>query len=155
MNNVPQESIILPYRLYFTLIGRYDICNFKKYEEFWKECCEYFIRESENTGKFYENSGDIINNSLKTIDLSDANIYKLSRILQNKEKFISPNYYSKSCATSGLIIFILKDILEYLGLISDKRTIPSQLLKLNKILYNKSIEIQIKLLSLDKRFQFN
>jgi len=130
------------------LIGRNDICNFKKYEEFWKECCEYFIRENENTG-------DIINNSLKTIDLSDTNIYKLSRILQNKEKFISPNYYSKSCATSGLIIFILKDILEYLGLISDKRTIPSQLLKLNKIIYDKSIEIQIKLLSLDKRFQFN
>ena len=76
-------------------------------------------------------------------------------MIQNKEKLITPNYYSKTCATTGLIIFILKDILEYVGLISDKKTLPSQMLKLNRIFLTKSQEIYEKLLDLDRKFQFN
>ena len=92
--------------------------------------------------KLEKYSGEIIFSNLDKLDLSDENLFKVSRVILNKEKKITPNYYSKTCATTGLIIFILKDILEYVGLISDKKTLPSQMLKLNNIFVNKSEEIK-------------
>ena len=45
--------------------------------------------------RFYK--GDIINNSIKDFDFTENNIYKISRIVSNNEKHITPNYYSKTC----------------------------------------------------------
>jgi len=146
-NSIPQEDVIFPYKLYFKLIGKdnfYHLSNF----DFWNECCNFLIREDEKTG-------DIIQSNLQHLNMSDDNLFKLSKIITNKEKLISPNYYSKTCATTGLIIFIIKDVLEYIGVLPDKKTLPTQLLKINSILCQKSSEICDKLKVLDKKFQFN
>ena len=103
--------------------------------------------------RFYK--GDIINNSIKDFDFTENNIYKISRIVSNKEKHITPNYYSKTCKTTGLLIFILKDALEYIGILSDKKTHPSLLYRLYKLFYKNSKEKCEKLSLIEKKFQFN
>jgi len=42
---------------------------------------------------------------------------------------ISPAYYSKLCATTGFLIFLIKDALEYAGIIVDKKPNQSRILK--------------------------
>ena len=54
------------------------------------------------------------------------NIYKLYKLLGDNAFKISPNYYSKLCATTGMIIFVIKDVLEYLGLLIDKKSHPKR-----------------------------
>jgi hypothetical protein len=50
-----------------------------------------------------------------------------------------PSFYSKICSTTGIVIFLIKDTLEYIGLVStDKKTAPGAN-KLNK-LYSAIIE---------------
>ncbi len=92
---------------------------------------------------------------MKQFDFSDRNIYTISRIVANKEKHITPNYYSKTCATTGLFIFILKDALEYIGILSDKKTHPSLLYRLYKIFLKNSLEKSEKRSVIDRKFQFN
>lgn len=40
----PQEDILIPYRIYFTLLNKKDIIC-KEDSEFWKECSKYFLSE--------------------------------------------------------------------------------------------------------------
>ena len=51
---------------------------------------------------------------------------------ENKEKKISPQFFSKVCGTTGLIIFLIRDALEYTGIIIDKKTLPGRLYRLYK-----------------------
>ena len=44
-------------------------------------------------------------------------------MIKSYKDTIYPSYYSKICGTTGLIVFILKDALEYCGvLVNEKRT---------------------------------
>ena len=90
--------------------------------------------------------GDFINNSIKKFDFSDENIYKSLKIIGHREKKITPTFYSKTCGTTGLIIFLIKDTMEYAGLIVDKKTLPARLYRLNNYLLSKS---KLKLDKLD------
>ena len=44
--------------------------------------------------------------------------------MKNKERNFSPSYYSSKCVTTGLLIFLLKDVLEYAGILKDKKNNP-------------------------------
>ena len=71
-----------------------------------------------------------ISNSIQNFDFSPENLYKVKRILGNKANEIKHTNYSKICGTTGLVIFLIKDALEYCGIIqNDKKNIPSILLK--------------------------
>ena len=53
---------------------------------------------------------------------------------------IVPNYFSKICGTTGLLVFIVKDALEYCGvIINDKKTQPARILD-NLLYYKNSID---------------
>ena len=53
------------------------------------------------------------------------------------KKKINPNYFSKICGTSGLLIFLLKDALEYCGvIINEKKTQPARIL--DNLMYYKN-----------------
>ena len=69
---------------------------------------------------------------MKNFDFSEENIYIISKLCENKEKKISPSFFSKICGTTGLVIFLIRDALEYTGIIIDKKTLPSRLQKLYK-----------------------
>jgi len=143
-NTLPNDDILFAYKLYFRLINNEEIVKLYGID-FWIKCCNFFIRD--------EKTGDIITNNIKLFNFSNDNIYKLSKLVANKEKLITPNYYSKTCTTTGLVIFILKDALEYIGIISDKRTLPSQMYRLFSIFFNKAKEKIAKLTEIEKIHQ--
>jgi hypothetical protein len=58
-------------------------------------------------------------------NLSDSNLIKLSKLVKHKEKIFSPSYYSNKCVTTGLLIFLLKDVMEFTGILSDKKNNPN------------------------------
>lgn len=35
---------------------------------------------------------------------------------------MNPNYYSKVCPTTGLVVFFVKEFIEYLGIVIEKKT---------------------------------
>jgi len=54
---------------------------------------------------------------------------KLNNLCEGKTNKITPVYYSKLCPTTGLFVFIVKDALEYIGILEDKKTLPSKIYK--------------------------
>ncbi len=66
---------------------------------------------------------------IKNFDFSDENIYIISKIVGNNTSKMSPSYFSKICATTGFLTFLIKDALEYAGVIIEKKTDPSRVYK--------------------------
>ena len=109
----PTDDIILIYRIYFqminhpfSLIAKSDVYNF------WEKCKLYFT--SEQNGK----TGDILLSMInqKKIDFSKNNEYQIYELAKGNYKKILPNYFSNICGTTGLFVFVIKDILEFMGI---------------------------------------
>ena len=109
----PTDDIILIYRIYFqminhpfSLIAKNDVYNF------WEKCKLYFT--SEKNGK----TGDILLSMInqKKIDFSKNNEYQIYELAKGNYKKILPNYFSNICGTTGLFVFVIKDILEFMGI---------------------------------------
>ncbi len=67
--------------------------------------------------------GSLISTLVKSFDFSNINIYKINKLVEKNNAKIAPAYFSKICATTGLFIFLIKDALEYAGVIyQDKKT---------------------------------
>jgi len=49
---------------------------------------------------------------------------------------ITPTYYSKLCGTTGILTFLIKNSLEYAGIILEKK--PNQLRILKNLLYQQT-----------------
>ena len=43
------------------------------------------------------------------------------------QSILTPTYYSKNCPTTGLFVFLVKETLEYIGAINEKKTQPGRL----------------------------
>ena len=51
-------------------------------------------------------------------------------MINGKEDQLKPAYFTKICGTTGLVVFLIKDTLEYCGvLLSLKKNVPSICLK--------------------------
>ena len=120
----PLNKIILIYRIYIQLLANNTISSIQNDNEFWISFCKFLLENNNNqTGTFFINS-------IQNFDFSPENLYKVKRILGSKANEIKPTNYSKICGTTGLVIFLIKDALEYCGIIqNDKKNIPSILLK--------------------------
>jgi hypothetical protein len=67
--------------------------------------------------------GDTILQTIKSFDFSSENIYKINKIIDGKLSKITPTYYSKICPGTGLVLFLIKDVMEYSALlVVDKKT---------------------------------
>jgi hypothetical protein len=66
---------------------------------------------------------------LKSVDSSVQNIHRIIQVLSCFAHKITPNYYSKLCGTTGLLVFFIKDILEYYGIIVEKKSNAQRVLK--------------------------
>jgi hypothetical protein len=119
---VAHEDIILPYRIFFQLLNMPQ-AGIVNQNEFWTSTCSFFAKEKD--GKL----GTMVTNLVKNIDFSDENIFKITKIVGKNSSKITPNYFSKICGTSGLFIFLIKDALEYAGILIEKKTPPSRILK--------------------------
>ena len=112
-NKFPSDDIILIYRIYFQLINHpYSKIAKSDIFKFWEKCKLYFT--SEQNGKTGDILLSIINN--KTIDFSKNNLYQIYMLTKDNYKKIFPNYFSNICGTTGLFVFVIKDILEFMGL---------------------------------------
>ena len=112
---IPSDEILLIYYIYFQLINN-DLSKEKNKEIFWEKTCNYFIKETKGkTGDF------LLKNIQENLDLSPQNIYKIIHIVEGKVNIISPSYFSKICGTTGLFVFFIKDILDFLGITNSKK----------------------------------
>ena len=110
----PSKDILLIYYLYFQMI-KHPISNLiLNKKEFWKKCCEYFIKEE--NGKI----GIILEKNYKKLILSPDNIYKILKILDGNLVKINLNNFSKNYRTTGLFTFYIKDVLNFLGITNEK-----------------------------------
>lgn len=135
---IPNSDIILIYKIFFQVINQNtNILKIKDEKTLWKNICDIF--KTKANGKL----GDFINELLTTVDFSNENLFKLSKLCQDHLSKLTPIYYSKQCSTTGLFIFIVKEALEYGGIIQDKKTsalrIKNNLVNWIEIL-NKKIE---------------
>ena len=110
---MPLLDIILIYRIYFQIINHpFALIAKTNIEEFWEKCKFYFTNEQ--NGK----TGDILITMInkKKIEINKNNLYKIYYLVKGNLNKIVPNYFSSLCGTTGLFVFIIKDILEFLGI---------------------------------------
>ena len=59
----------------------------------------------------------------------------LNNLCEGKTNKLTPVYYSKLCPTTGLFVFVVKDALEYIGILEDKKSPPGKIYrKLNYLI---------------------
>ena len=112
-NKLPTDDKILIYRIYFQMINHpYSLIAKSDIRQFWEKCKSYF--SSEQNGK----TGDILLSMInqKKIDFSKNNEYQIYMLAKGNYKKILPNYFSNICGTTGLFVFVIKDILEFMGI---------------------------------------
>ena len=125
------EEICKIYRTLFILLGEYKIANIPEDDYFWIKCTEYLNNKS--NGKI----GTFILDKFKNITFDKQKIVLMNKYLIGMKKIINPNYFPKICGTTGLLIFLIKDALEYCGvIINDKKTQPSRIL--DNLMYYKN-----------------
>ena len=139
----PLDEILLIYRIFFQLYKVNNIHSIKDQKLFWLEASDYILNN--NNGK----TGDFFKESINNFDFSIKNIYEINKLVYGYKDKIKPNIYSKICGTTGLIIFMIKDSLEYMGVLhSTKKNIPSLVIKYLEFIE----EIQNKI---EKYMKFN
>ena len=118
------KEILIIYRILFYLLSENEIAEIKDENLFWNTMREYLLNKSE--GKI----GTYISNNVKNFNFNNKTIYLINNLVKDIKNKIIPSYYSKICGTTGLVVFLIKDALEYCGVIySDKKTQPSIIYK--------------------------
>ena len=115
----PNKEILIIYKIYFQLIKYEEIIkSFNSLDNniFWEKCKLYFREKGGKTGSLLNS---IVSN--KEIYIDGDNLYQIYKLTQNNINKIYPAYYSKICGTTGLFVFFIKDILDFLGFSNDKK----------------------------------
>ena len=119
----PLNEILLIYRLFFQLIEKEELVNIESDKKFWHKARNYILsNNNDETGSFFEKY-------IPEFDFSPKNIFKIKKLINGKEDKLKPLIYENICKTTGLVIFIIKDSLEYCGIIlNNKKTKPKVLI---------------------------
>ena len=113
----PSENIVKIYKLLIQLMNKtgsdIEVSNlillFNNNEKFWPNLSKYII--SNSNGKL----GNFILNQMNKLDFSNQNLEKVIELVKPMIDLLNPSYFAKDNPTTSLIIFALKDIIEYLG----------------------------------------
>ena len=125
------DDICTVYRVLLALFGEYKIATISGNQLFWIKCTEYIIGNS--NGKI----GSFILKKLEDVTFEHQKIYLVNKLLFRMKNKINANYFSKICGTTGLLIFVIRDVLEYCGvIINEKKTQPARIL--DNLLYYKN-----------------
>ena len=109
------EDIYIIYRLLFVLLGENEIADIMDDRTFWVKCTEYLVTKS--NGKI----GSFISGKIKNFNFSHRNIYLMNRLLFSIKQKIIPPTFSKISTTTGLLFFLIKDSLEYCGVLPNDK----------------------------------
>ena len=145
-NDLPKNfnDIIIIYRILAQLIRNDNLMNIKNDRDFWREICTWFILEGRNK------LGHFLTDLSKQFDFSKENIKIIKGIVNRSNNKIVPAIFSKICVTTGLIVFIIKDALEYCGIIINEKKTPIKIIYENlakekdKIKILEEIQMKIK-----------
>ena len=89
-----------------------------------------------NEGK----TGTFLKEYISEFDFTNKNIYKLKKLIYGKEDKLKPLAFENICKTTVLVIFIIKDSLEYCGLLqNDKKNEPYLMINYLNFLKNNII----------------
>ena len=113
----PSENIIKIYKLLIQLMNKtgtdIEVSNlillFHNDEKFWSNLSKYIISNSD--GKL----GNFILNQINKLDFSIQNLEKVIELVKPMIYLLNPTNFTKDNPTTALIVFALKDIVEYLG----------------------------------------
>ena len=113
----PSENIIKIYKLLIQLMNKtgtdIEVSNlillFHNDEKFWSNLSKYIISNSD--GKL----GNFILNQINKLDFSIQNLEKVIELVKPMIYLLNPTNFTKDNPTTALIVFALKDIIEYLG----------------------------------------
>ena len=127
-NRAPPEKtldeIVIVYKLFCQLLNKEDLVQIKDDKKFWEQFSSYIL----------ENKGDKLSEfcikCTTQFNFDNKNIFKLKEMAKNKVEKLKPAYFGKICGTTGLFVFLIKDVLEYCGAIEDKKT-PGNRIKAN------------------------
>ena len=119
----PTTELLLVYRLFFQLIApkHPEFVSIKDNDQFWSKISVYFTENA------HDELGKLVESEFKEIDLSNENICKIIDMCKPYQSILTPTYYSKNCPTTGLFVFLVKETLEYIGAINEKKTQPGRL----------------------------
>ena len=112
----PNKDIIYLYRIFLQLLNKYNDLNNKNDKDFWKSAKDIIF--TNRKGKF----GDHIKEMAQLIDFSDENLSVVNDMYQQCADKFNPKYYSNLCQTTGYFSMLIKEILEYCGIIEEKKT---------------------------------
>ena len=113
------NEILIIYKIFVQLILKENLIKLiNDDKEFWREISNYFITEAKNK------LGDFILNLSEDFVFNEENVLKMRKMVNRFKMKINALYFSKICGTTGLIIFILKDALEYCGILINERKTP-------------------------------
>ena len=142
------DDLYIVYKIIFQLNKNNEIKNSENKKEFFEKMCKY-ISDNIKDDKI----GDLFKIIVNNFDFSQENIFQIKKIIKGNEDKLKPKYYSKICQTTGLVIFLIKDILEYLGLNQTKKTSPAIILANLEFLEKMKTKIPNYLKTLQKYIQ--
>ena len=129
----PLDQIIFIYRIFFQLIDKEELVDIESDKKFWEKTRNYILKNNNNkTGTFFRDY-------ISEFDFTYKNIYKLKKLISGKEDKLKPSIYENICKATGLVNFVIKDSLEYCGLIPNEKKIVMPSVVIDYLEYLKKI----------------
>ena len=116
----------------FVLFGEQKIAEIIDDAEFWEKCIEYLNSKSNNN-----KIGSFILEKSKSFDFSKSSLYLINKLLVGIKPNFTTAHFSKVNGPTGLLTFIVRDALEYAGIIVTKKTPKSRIY--NNLVYYKNL----------------
>ena len=116
LDQLNKKEILLIYSIYYVAIGKKKdivLLDDKKRVEYIQN---YFKQNC--VGK--NNFGNFIEKELNGIIMDDSTISTLYKICNNHLAIISPNYFQRINKDMAILVFVIKDLLEQLGILESK-----------------------------------
>ena len=132
--DIKLSEIYIVYRVLFILFGEQKIAEIVDDAEFWEKCIEYLNSKSTNN-----KIGSFILEKSKSFDFSKNSIYLINKLLVGIKPNFTTAHFSKINGPTGLVMFIIRDALEYAGIIVAKKTPKSRIYN-NLVFYKNLIE---------------
>ena len=133
INNNKITEINIIYRILLLFLGEKAIVEISDDNLFWKKCCKYLKDKGDaKIGNFIITKSNNFCFDHQTINLIEF-------ILIGNKNNILNGYYEKLCKTTGLIIPLIKEALEYCGIIVNNRNSNTSSKVLDNLLFNKKL----------------
>ena len=133
INNNKITEINIIYRILLLFFDEKKLVEISDDTLFWKNCCNY-LKDKGKDGKI----GNFIINHANSFCFDHHTINLIESILIGNKNNILNGYYEKLCKTTGLIIPLIKEALEYCGILNiSNNDISGKIL--DNLLYNKKL----------------